>query len=75
MSLVMENWRTSYRPSWLCLKDLGHGKAQVVRVSPTAALGASKVRIYEAWLNGQRIYDPEQEFRPGQVVDVPASPA
>jgi hypothetical protein len=61
-------WETEYRPSWLALKQHGPNKAQVIRVSPTAALGSGKARLYEGWVNGRKIYDPADEFKVGQVV-------
>lgn len=61
-------WETRYRPSWLCLKQHGPKKAIVIRVAPEAVLGNGKARMYEAWLNGQKVYDPADEFRIGQVL-------
>lgn len=63
-------WNTRYKPSWLCVKQHGPRKAIVVRVAPDAILGLSKARMYEGWLNGRKIYDPCDEFKVGQVLDL-----
>jgi hypothetical protein len=62
------DWRTEYRPSPLCLKEHGPKKAIVVRIGVGAILGSGKERMYEAWLNGKRIYDPADEYTVGQVI-------
>jgi hypothetical protein len=61
-------WEPRFRPSWLCLKERGKRSAVVVRVAPAAVLGAGKHRMYEAWLNGRKIYDPADEYKVGQVI-------
>ncbi len=64
-------WNTQYVPSWLCLKERGNRKAEVIRVHPSATLGSGKARMYEAWLNGKKIYDPASEYRVGQILPLP----
>lgn len=61
------DWEPQRRPSWLCLKE-GESKATVVRLSPGATLGPSLNRMYELWVNGVKVYDPANDFKPGQVI-------
>ena len=61
-------WRPLFKPSPLVLKQHGPNKAVVVRIHPDALLGNSKERMYEAWLDGRKIYDPADEYAAGQVI-------
>jgi hypothetical protein len=62
------DWEIQFRPSWLCLKQHGPKKAIVVRIHPAAELGSGKARMYEGWRNGQKVSDPADTYKVGQVV-------
>ena len=63
-------WEPLMLPSWLCLKQYGPKKAIVVRMHPDIYLGSNIARMYQGWLNGVKIYDPEDEFKVGQVISL-----
>lgn len=72
MEALYFDWQIQFKPSWLCLKQKGSNKAIVVRISPDPkiVLGNKIARMSEAWVNGVKVYDPVDEYKVGQVLEL-----
>jgi hypothetical protein len=73
MEPLYPKWEPRWAPSWLCLKDVGGGKVQVVQERPGKSLDGRPgwYRLHECWLGGLKVYDPATEFKIGLTYRVP----
>ena len=64
MERMCFEWKPRFVPSWLALREDGL-KVTVVRIDPRKPLGKypNLHRIYDAYIDGVRVYDATTEFR------------